>query len=245
MWAQLSISYYWLMYVLGFIFGYLIIKKKAVIKKENLDDLLFYMFLWVIIGGRIWYILFYDLSFFLENPLNILKIWEGWMSFHGGVVGVIIAILMFSKKFKFSFYKLADEITAIAPIWIWLGRIWNYLNKELLGFSNYSWPLAVYKNWIWYFPSPLIEFFLEGLVLFIILNIAYKKRLFNWQIACLFLILYWVFRIIVEIFFRIPDSHIWYIFWYFTMWELLSLPMILGGLYFYFRYSLNNKANKK
>ena len=235
LWFQISPSYYWLMYALGFIAGYLIIKKRKIIKKEILDDLILYIFFWVIVWWRLGYVLFYDLGFYIDSPLSIIEIWKWWMSFHGWVIWVVIAMIAFAKKYKINFYKLSDEITAILPIWIWLGRIWNYLNKELLGFSPYNWPLAVYKNWIWYFPSPLLEAILEWIVLFIILNIIYKKKKFNWQIACLFLIFYSIFRIIVEIFFREPDAHIWYILWFLTMWEILSIPMLIFWIYFYFR----------
>ena len=159
-------------------------------------------------------------------------------------------MLIFARKYKINFLQLADQVTAVLPIWLWLWRVWNYLNQELLGYSWYTWFLAVYKNWIWYFPSPLIEALLEWLVLFVILYIVYyinnKVRCttnnkpirywFDWQIASLFLMLYGIFRIIVEYFFRTPDEHIWYIFEYFTMWELLSLPMVIVWLILYFRF---------
>ena len=162
------------------------------------------------------------------------------MSFHGWVIWVILAMWYFSRRYRFSFLKLTDEITTVLPIWLWLGRIWNYLNSELLWFSNYNWPLAVYKDWIWYFPSPLLECFLEWILLFIILNIVYKYKKFDWQIAALFLILYGSFRIFVEIFFRTPDANIWYIFWVLTMWEILSIPMILIWGYYYYKLNLTN-----
>jgi phosphatidylglycerol:prolipoprotein diacylglycerol transferase len=233
-------SYYWLMYVIWFLGWYLIIKKRNVFNDENkksflniemLDDLLFYIFLWVILWWRFWYVLFYNPVYYFNNIFDILKIWQWWMSFHGWVIWVIIAMIFFSRKYKLNFYKLADEITAILPIWLWFGRIWNYLNKELLGFSNYYWPL----NINWRFPSPLVEVVLEWLVLYVILNYIYKKKQFDWQIATLFLILYWIFRIFVEILFREPDINIWYLYWYFTMWEILTIPMIIFWIYYYFK----------
>ncbi len=159
------------------------------------------------------------------------------MSFHGGVLWVIIAMALFSKKYKISFLSVADEVTAILPIWLGLGRIWNYLNKELLGFHPYNWFLAVKINEVSYFPSTLVESLLEGLVLFIILNIVYKFKKFNWQIWVLFLIFYSIFRIFVEIFFRMPDENIGYIFWFLTMWEILSLPMLILWIYYYLKLS--------
>lgn len=151
-------------------------------------------------------------------------------------------MILFAKKNNISFYKVADEVTAILPIWIWFGRIWNYLNKELLWFTPYNWFLAVQKNNVYYFPSPLLEALLEWLVLYFILFYFYKRERSDWQLASLFLIFYWIFRLIVEIFFRTPDSHIWYILTYFTIWEILTIPMIIIWLYFYIR--LDNKKNK-
>ena len=239
-WIHIVPSYYWLMYAIWFFGWYLIIKKRNISNKKNkvgflnlnlLDDLLFYIFFWVILWWRLWYVLFYNFTYYTNNLLEILKIWEWWMSFHGWVIWVILAMIIFSRKNKLNFYKLADEVTAILPIWLWFGRIWNYLNKELLWFSNYYWPFSVN----WRFPSPLIEALLEWLVLYIILNYIYKKKKFDWQIASLFLIFYWIFRIFVEVFFRSPDSNIWYIYWYFTMWEILTLPMIVFWIYYYYK----------
>jgi len=238
-WIHIAPSYYWLMYALWFLAWYYIIKKRKVISDKILDDLLLYIVLWVVLGWRIWYILFYNFSYYLHNPINIFKVWEGWMSFHWWVIWVVIAMILFSKKYKINFFKLADQITLVLPIWLWLWRIWNYLNKELLWFSPYYWPL----NINWRFPSPLLEMFLEWIVLFIILNLIYikkripftNKQLKTGQIASLFLILYWIFRIFVEAFFRMPDDFIGYIWWYFTLWEIYSLPMVIIWIYFYIK----------
>jgi len=239
-WITIAPSYYWLMYAIGFLSWYYIIKKRWFIVWEKLDDLFLYIVLWVILWWRIWYVIFYNINNYISNPLDILKVWEWWMSFHWGVIWVILAMILFSIKKKVNFYKLADQITLVLPIWLWLWRIWNYLNQELLWYSWYNWFLSVNINWVWYFPSTLVEFLLEWVVLFFILNyFYYKKRLANGQIASLFLIFYWLFRIIVEIFFRTPDVQIWYILWYFTMWEILSLPMVLVWLYLFIR--LRNK----
>lgn len=233
-------SYYWAMYAIWFLLWYYIIFKRKFLDTNKLDNLFLYIFAWVVLGWRIWYVVLYNFSYFLKNPLDILKTWEWWMSFHWWVIWVLLAMLIFSKKYKINFYKLADQITSVLPIWLGLWRIWNYLNKELLWYSPYNWPFAIN----WRFPSPLLESFLEWLVLFIILNFAYKKRKFDWQVASLFLIFYWIFRIFVEAFFRMPDSFIWYIWWYFTLWELYSLPMVLIWLFFYFKLKKNSYANK-
>jgi len=233
-WIHISPSYYWLMYALGFLAWYYIIKYRKVIPENKLDNLLLYIVTWVILWWRIWYIIFYDLWYYINNPLDIFKVWQWWMSFHWWVIWVIIAMLLFSKKYKINFYKLSDQITLVLPIWLGLWRIWNYLNKELLGFSNYYWPL----NINWRFPSPLLEMFLEWIILFIILNYIYiKKRniIKPWQISSLFLIFYGIFRIFIEAFFREPDSFIWYIWKYFTLWELYSIPMVLIWIYFYIK----------
>ncbi len=243
---QLSPSYYWLMYGISFLIWYYVIKKRNFLTTKLLDDLVLYIFLWVILWWRIWYILFYNFFYYIKNPLDIFKVWEWWMSFHWWVLWVLIAMIIFSKKKKINFYSLADQITLIMPIGLWLGRIWNYLNKELLWFHPYNWPLAININWVWYFPSTIIEWLLEWIILFIILNLIYKyKKLKQWQIASLFLIFYSLFRIFVEIFFRMPDSNIWYIFWFLTMWEILSLPMLIIWIYFYNKLKESLKKSTK
>lgn len=233
-WLTIAPSYYWLMYALGFIFGYLIIKKRWIISEKYLDDLLLYIFVWVVFWWRLGYVLFYNFWEYLQSPINIFKIWEWWMSFHGWVIWVLLAMALFYKNYNFPFRKLADQITLILPIWLWLGRIWNYLNQELLWYSPYNGPFAVVKNWVSYFPSPLLEALLEWVLLFIILNLVYqkKKNITPWFISALFLVFYSIFRIFVEIFFRQPDANIGYIFGYFTMWEILSLPMFVVGVYY-------------
>lgn len=235
-WFVIAPSYYWLMYAIWFMSGYYIVKKRGKISPDLMDDLFLYIFLWVIGWWRLGYTLFYNFSTYITDPLSILKVWEWWMSFHGWVIWVIIAMILFAKKKKINFLMLADQITLILPIWLWFWRIWNYLNKELLWYSPYNWILAVEKWWNTYFPSPLLESLLEWLVLYLILLFFYKRKHSNWQIASLFLIFYAIFRIFVEFFFRTPDAHIWYILWYFTMWEILSLPMLVVGVILYFRF---------
>ncbi|MDD3144659.1 MAG: prolipoprotein diacylglyceryl transferase [Candidatus Gracilibacteria bacterium] len=234
---KIAPTYYGLMYATSFLIGYFILEKRKVIEKKYLEDIFLYIFLGVVLGGRFGYILFYNLSNYISNPIDIFKVWEGGMSFHGGVIGVIIAMFLFSKKKKISFLTIADQITLVLPIGLGLGRIGNYLNKELLGFSNYNGLFAVYKDGVGYFPSPLLESFLEGIVLFIILNLLYIKGILKkGQIASLFLILYSIFRLFTEIFFRQPDVQIGYIFGYFTMGEILSLPMFIIGLILFIRF---------
>lgn len=232
-------TYYGLMYVIWFVWGYYIIKYRKTLSEKLLDNLLIYIFLWVILGGRLGYVIFYNPSYYLSNIIEIIKFWEWGMSFHGGVIGVVVAMFVFARVYKLSFLKIADEITSILPIWLWAGRIWNYLNKELLWFQ-YTWPLAVEKWWVYYFPSPLLEAFLEWLVLFIILFFVYRYKKYPGQVAACFLLFYGIFRVWVELFVRTPDESIWYIWGFMTMWSILSIPMILVWLVFL----LKGRGNK-
>lgn len=157
------------------------------------------------------------------------------MSFHGGVIGVIIAMILFSKMHRKPFLIIADSVTSILPIGLGLGRIGNYLNGELLGFANYTGPFSVEKNGVSYFPSPLLEAILEGVVLFIILNFLLRKNMFSGKVASSFLLWYGIFRFSVE-FVRTPDAGLGYLAFGLTMGQILSVPMIaIGGiLYVYF-----------
>lgn len=243
-WFTVAPSYYWLMYAIAFLSGYYYILKKNIITKNELESLFFYVFLWVILWWRLWYILFYDLGFYIQNPINILKVWQGWMSFHGWFLGVVWAVIFFAKKNNIYFWKIIDELAVIVSVWIWAGRIWNYLNKELLWYTPYHWFLAIEKQWAYYFPSPLLEAFLEWLVLFIILYFINKYKKFYGKTSAYFLICYSLFRMFVEIFFRTPDVQIWYIFWFLTMGTILSLPML--GLWIILLFILKkNEINHK
>lgn len=238
-WIHIAPSYYWLMYAIWFLAGYQYFAKKNIVSKSELEDLFFYVFLWVVLGWRIGYILFYDLWFYIENPLSILKVWQWWMSFHGGFLWVVFATLVFCKKRNISFWKIIDELAVIVCVGIWAGRIGNYLNKELLWYSWYNGPFAVEKWGIMYFPSPLLESFLEWLVLCVILYFINKYKKFYGKTSAFFLIGYGFFRTFIELFIRTPDSQIWYIAWFFTMGSILSLPMILFGIYLLFALRKN------
>jgi len=231
LWITIAPSYYGLMYVLWFVFGYLLLKKRAALNDKQLDDILLYMFGGIILGWRLWYMLFYNTANLIAEPLSIIRVWEWGMSFHGWVIWVVIAMILFSKRHKINFYTLADEICLILPIWLFFGRIWNYINWELLWYSGYTGPLALN----WQFPSPLLEAALEWVVLFIILYSIAKNKKFAWQIWCIFLIWYSVFRIFVELFFRQPDAHIGYILPYTSLGTLLSLPMLIIWIVLYIR----------
>lgn len=225
-WFTLAPSYYWFMYAIWFMVGYYYIKSKNILSKEQLESLFLFVFVWVVFGGRIGYILFYDLWFYITNPLHIFQVWKWWMSFHGWFLWVVLAVTFFYKIHRINFWKLMDELAVIIPIWIGLWRIGNYLNKELLWFP-YTGFLAVEKNGEYYFPSPLLEAFFEWLVLCILLYFINKKKKIDGITSAFFLIFYAIFRISIELFIRTPDQNIWYIAWFLTLGTLFSLPMLL------------------
>ena len=178
-----------------------------------------------------WYFVFIKRWIFSKEKVESLFIY------------VFLWVLLW-KIHKENFFVLWDEIVTVLPVWLFLWRIWNYLNKELLGFAWYNWPLAIEKWWISYFPSPLLEAFLEWIVLYFILNFIYRKKKFKaWQVWALFLVFYATFRIFVEMFFRTPDSQIGYIFWVFTMWEILSFPMFFLWIILFFVLWKNEKKS--
>lgn len=232
-WVHFWPTYYGLMYVLWFIIWYWIIKKRWCIKNHLLDNLLFTIFLWVVLGWRLWYTLFYNFDYYSKNIWEIFKIWEWWMSFHGGVLWVIIAMIIFSKMNKINFYRLADEVTYVLPFGLFFWRIWNYINKELVWYEWYTGIFAIHINGESYFPSALLESWLEWILLFIILYFINKHKSFDWQIASSFLMWYGAFRMFVEYFFRTPDAHIWYILGNFSIGFFLSLPMFIIWIGYY------------
>lgn len=230
----LAPSYYGLMYVLGFLYWVWYLKKHSSYSSSQQESLFLYVFLGTIIWGRLWYVLFYNLNSYIASPVDIIKVWDGWMSFHWWFLWVVIALYLFSLKSKVRFWSLADTIAMIIPVWLFFGRIWNYINKELLWFE-YSGPLAINTNSGSYFPSPLVEALWEGLLIFVVFHYILKKPRFSGQFAALFLMLYGTIRTLVELFIRTPDAQIGYYFWFITQWSLLSTPMILvwGVLYYY------------
>ena len=205
------------------------------IKKTDFDDLILYLIVGIIIGGRIGYIIFYNLEYYSENFLEIFKVWRGGMSFHGGLLGVIVAIFLFSKKTNNNFFKFSDIIACVAPIGIFLGRLANFINGELYGkISTAPWAV-IFPNVdsMPRHPSQLYEAILEGVVLFIIINyLALKKELIykTGFISAFFLIVYSFLRIFSELF-REPDIQLGLLFNNFSMGTLLSLLTIIIGLF--------------
>jgi len=249
----IEIRWYSLAYIFGILFGWWygkrLIKKQIEKKLIDLytlkyDDLVTYIIIGVIVGGRLGYVLFYNFNFYLENFFEIFKIWKGGMSFHGGFIGVALSILIFSKKNDLNYHIYFDNISAVAPIGLFLGRISNFINGELYGIQTQKpWGVVFPKidNLIRH-PSQIYEALLEGVFLFIILNlIILFRRNKPGLISAIFLILYGFFRIICENF-REPDGHIGYIFQDYSIGALLSFIMILFGILYSLRI-INAKEN--
>ena len=237
---SLEIRWYSLSYIFGIIFGWIYCKKKL-IKDEKLfnlfDDLITYLIIGIILGGRLGYVIFYNLKYYLDNFSEILMIWNGGMSFHGGLIGVIIASNLFSKLNKVNTFIFLDLVSLSAPIGIFFGRIANFINSELYGTpTEVPWSVKfIAVDDINRHPSQLYEAFLEGIVLFFMLQFILKKNFAKktGQISCLFLVLYSFFRIITE-FFRTPDLHIGYLFFNLTLGQLISAVFLSIGLALYF-----------
>lgn len=236
--GSFHIYWYGFMYLIAFLAAWLLGNlyiKKNIIKIDNnkFSDLLFLCFLGILIGGRIGYSFFYNLSSTIENPLTIFFLWDGGMSFHGGFLGVIISIVYFCKKNKLSFFIISDFIVKLVPIGLFTGRIGNFINGELIGKpTDLPWGIVFLKiDDLSRHPSQLYEAFLEGVVLFIVLNFIVSKNAKTATATAYFLILYSLFRFLVE-FLRLPDSHIGYLmFSWVTMGQILCIPMFFLGLY--------------
>tara|TARA_B100000989_G_C19494048_1_gene451133 strand:- start:187 stop:981 length:795 start_codon:yes stop_codon:yes gene_type:complete len=237
----LEIRWYSLAYIFGIILGWWLGKKiinhiikdiKLKFNVKQFDDLITYLIISIIIGGRLGYIIFYNLSYFLANPFDIIKIWEGGMSFHGALLGTIVGTYIFSKKKSVPTYFLLDVIACVSPIGIFLGRLANFINGELVGkVTTVSWGVIFpIIDSLPRHPSQLYEAVLEGVVLFLILNsLIFRSKYKMGACSYLFLIYYGIFRIISE-FFRQPDPQIGYLFNILSMGTLLSFLMIIAGL---------------
>ena len=234
----LVIRWYSLAYIFGILIGWYLGKRVILGKFKNLnfdikefDNLITYIIISLLIGGRIGYILFYNFGYYISNPFDILKIWEGGMSFHGALIGIILGTYWFSIKKDIQTFFLLDIIAFVAPIGIFFGRIANFINGELVGkTTNVFWGVIFPKidNSIRH-PSQLYEAFLEGLVLFVIMNlILFRKNYKIGTCSYVFLIFYGIFRIFSE-FFREPDAQIGYLFNLISMGTILSFFMILAG----------------
>ena len=243
---EFEIRWYSLAYIFGLIFAfqygkYIIAKSNCFsFKGKILDDFLPYAILGIIIGGRLGYIIFYDLYYYLNNPIKILYIWQGGMSFHGGLIGVIFITYYFIKNKNIELFKFTDLLAIITPIGLFLGRLANFINSELIGTpTNLPWSVIFVKiDNIPRHPSQIYEALLEGLLLFLIINLIFKYKKIKGYVSAIFLILYSLFRILAEQF-RLPDEHLGYIFSFLSMGTILSFVMVFTGLiiFIYVKYN--------
>ncbi|WP_348666570.1 prolipoprotein diacylglyceryl transferase [Arsenophonus symbiont of Ornithomya chloropus] len=255
------IKFYWygMMYVIGFFFAMWLAKRmtnkvNSTWKKTEVENLLYLSFFGVVIGGRVGYVLFYNFSLFLSNPLYLFKVWHGGMSFHGGLIGVICVMFWYAYKTKRNFFSVADFVAPLIPFGLGIGRMGNFINGELWGRVTLNTPWAMlfpkshdydiqivhqdssllpifekYGGLLPRHPSQLYEMFLEGMILFLILNVFIYKLRPQGSVSGLFLISYGIFRTFVE-FFREPDFQLG-LFFGMSMGQILSFPMIVFGIF--------------
>ncbi len=240
-----GIRWYSLSYILGFIYFYFFTKqnlKYFQLDKKKFEDLFFYMFLAVIIGGRLGYVIFYNFSFYLNEPLEIFKVWQGGMSFHGALLGVIITLIIFSKKYFIPLFILSDLISICAPIGIFLGRLSNFINKELIGRqTNFLISIRYPEENIYRHISQLYEAVFEGLIPAIIILILFLRKKFSaGYITSFFLINYALSRFLIE-FTRMPDKQIGFKFEIFSQGQLLTIPILILGLIIFSKCQLKQK----
>ena len=235
-----EIRWYSLAYILGIVIGWILCKKIFIKKSdisEKFDDYITYLIIGIILGGRIGYIVFYNFSYYLDNFLDIFKIWQGGMSFHGGLLGIIFSSYIFAKKNNQNLFFYLDQVSIVAPVGIFFGRLANFINSELYGTaSNVPWSVIFIKvDNLSRHPSQLYEAILEGLILFIILIYFTNKNYLNKPglISGLFLIFYSIFRFFIE-FFRVPDEQIGYLILNLTMGQIISLVFASIGITFFY-----------
>jgi len=238
-----EIRWYSLAYILGIIIGW-ILCKKILIKNPDInqkfDDYITFLIIGIILGGRLGYVLFYNLNYYTSNIVDIFKIWQGGMSFHGGLLGIIIASILFAKKNNQDTFIYTDLVSLVAPIGIFFGRLANFVNSELYGkVTDVPWAVTfIQVDNLSRHPSQLYEAIFEGVILFVLLlyfrNKNYLER--PGLISGLFLIFYSIFRFCIE-FFRVPDEQIGYLIFNLSMGQIISLIfIIIGSILFYFKY---------
>lgn len=237
--GPLAIRWYSLAYLFGILIAWFLILRNS--KKYNLgytsqhiEDLVFYITLGIIIGGRLGYAVFYGGSEMWLKPWRILELWKGGMSFHGGICGVILASWLYVKKYNFKFLQITDLIALYTPIGMFLGRIANFVNDELWGrVTDVPWAVRFPNGgYLPRHPSQLYEAFFEGLILFVLLNYLWRFktiRAHSGTISAIFVLMYGIFRMSMEQF-RQPDAHIGFFFNSITMGQLLSLPFVILGV---------------
>ena len=237
-----EIRWYSLAYILGILIGWILCKKifiKNLDINQKFDDYITYIIIGIIIGGRVGYVLFYNFNYYINNIFDIFKIWEGGMSFHGGLLGIIVASILFAKKNNQDAFVYTDLVSLVAPIGIFFGRLANFINSELYGkVTEVPWAVTfVQVDNLSRHPSQLYEAFFEGIILFILLLYFRNKNFLAKPglISGLFLIFYSVFRFCIE-FFRVPDEQIGYLIFNLSMGQIISLVFIMiGTIVFYIK----------
>ncbi len=244
---SIEIRWYSLAYIFGILLGWVLSKKYFLSNfdlKEKFDDYITYLIIGIIVGGRLGYVFFYNFNYYSSNIFDILKIWQGGMSFHGGLIGVIIASVWFSKKNNQNPFYYLDIVSIVAPIGIFFGRIANFINSELYGIeTNLPWAVKFIKiDDLYRHPSQLYEAFFEGIVLFLILIYFRNKGLMKTPglISGLFLIFYSIFRFIIE-FIRVPDEQLGYLFLDLSMGQMISFIFLLFGIYLFIKMHKKKK----
>jgi phosphatidylglycerol:prolipoprotein diacylglycerol transferase len=240
--GPLQIRWYSIAYIIGILFTLFWLKKanerEKFLSEKAYDDWLTWAILSILLGGRLGYVLFYNLPYFISNPLEVFAFWNGGMSFHGGLLGAIFGMWLFARHYKIDYLQLTDNLVVAAPVGLFCGRIANFINMELYGRVTGSDFGVIFPNGgdLPRHPSQLYEAFLEGIILFIILfslqrftKILQSKG----KLSGVFLIFYGSFRSLIEIF-REPDEQIGFIFDYLTLGQILSLPLVLFGIYLVF-----------
>ena len=235
---SIEIRWYSLAYIIGIVLGWILSKRIFISDneiKEKFDDFITYLILGIIIGGRLGYVIFYNFEYFSSNFIDVFKVWQGGMSFHGGLLGIIFISIWFAKKNNHNLFKYLDAVAIVAPVGIFFGRIANFINSELYGIeTSVPWAVKfVQIDNLYRHPSQIYEAILEGLILFLILIFIYLKK--NYRVGMCsyaFLFFYGIFRIISE-FFREPDVQLGYLFGSLTMGMLLSALMIIFGVILY------------
>ena len=237
--GDFGIRWYALAYIAGLLIGFYILRREArlptaVMTLDQTERLLNYLLIGIILGGRLGYVLFYNASFYLANPLSILRLWEGGMSFHGALIGVGVALFIMAQRHKLPFLAVADRVAMVTPIGLFLGRLSNFINGELYGrVSNLPWAMVFpQSDGQPRHPSQLYEATLEGILLGILMYFLWRRNWLNnqGQLTGVFLCGYGLTRFLVELV-RQPDAHLGLFAGAFSMGQILSFPMILLGLF--------------